>query len=106
MIIKISTASIIRGTFNKNSILVSDIDFDDMFTDAVNQRSSIRCIAMCLLGDTDIYPNTYYDDNTGRCSCRGVCASYDTEPTNTNHVVRYIIGGMSFTNKHNYVKHQ
>ena len=75
MFLKVCTASIITGTFDKDSILVSDVDFDDMFTDAVNPGSSIRCIAMCLLGDTNTYPNTYYDDSTGRCSCQGVCAS-------------------------------
>ena len=70
------------NTYNRTTYRVSDEDFDSLFTDAVVTRSSIHCLTLCLTNHT----NMYYESNSRRCSCQGLCVSYHPVTTGTNYV--------------------
>ena len=78
-----------KHLYSKTTYRVSDEDFDSLFTDAVVTTSRIHCITLCTATGT----TSYYESNTRRCSCQGLCASYDPVSTGTNYVEKYYISG-------------
>ena len=76
-----------KHLYSKTTYRVSDEDFDSLFTDAVGTTSSIHCITLCTTNGT----NSYYENNTRRCSCQGLCVSYSPVSTGTNYVEKYYI---------------
>ena len=80
-----SADSFIINTYNRTTYRVSDEDFDSLFTDAVVTRSRIYCITLCTTNNT----NTFYESNSRRCSCQGICPSYNPVTTGTNYVEKY-----------------
>ena len=87
-IMTIGKAEIIQSVFDKNTIRVSDVDYDTMFTDAGTIKSRMRCIAMCITSDS----NTYYDVDTGQCSCQSTGSTYSPVTTGSNYVDTYDTG--------------
>ena len=74
------------NTYCSRTILrLTDTDFDSLFTNAAVAKSRMRCIAICLLSDT----NTYYDESTGRCTCSTSCYVGYSMTTGGNYVLRY-----------------
>ena len=82
--IQLCSTTIQHKIYNKDTIRVSDGDYDTMFTDAGATKSRMRCIAMCITSDS----NTYYDVDTGQCSCQSACTDA-TYTTGSNVVEKY-----------------
>ena len=91
--IQLCSTTIQHNIYNKDTTRVSDGDYDTMFTDAGTTKSRMRCIVMCITSDS----NTYYDVNTGQCSCQSSCTAGTYTPVNTgsNYVETYDTGEMS-----------
>ena len=86
-----------KYTYTGTKYRVSDEDFENLFTDAVVTTSSIHCVTLCTRNQT----NTYYDSNTRRCRCQGVCLSYRPVSTGTNYVEKYYNPGKSLNTHSN-----
>ena len=80
-----------KTTHSKRTYRVSDDDFDVLFTNAVMPMSRIHCLTLCTTNRT----STYYDSNTRRCRCQGLCVSYNPVSTGTNYIEKYYIPGTS-----------
>ena len=80
-----------KNTYNRTTYRVSDEDFDSLFRKAVVTTSRIHCLSLCTTNRT----NAFYESNTRRCSCQGLCPSYNPVSSGTNYVVKYSIPGMS-----------
>ena len=80
-----------KNIYNKTTYLVSDEDFDNLFRKAVVTTSRIHCLSLCTTNRT----NAFYESNTRRCSCQGLCPSYNPVSSGTNYVEKYSIPGMS-----------
>ena len=81
--------SFIIKTYNRTTYRVSDEDFDSLFTEAVVTRFRIYCVTLCSTNNT----NMFYESNTRRCSCQGMCPPYNPVSTGTNYVEKYSAQG-------------
>ena len=77
--------------YNRTTFRVSDEDFYSLFANAVVTTSSIHCVTLCARNPT----NTYYESNTRRCRCQGLCVSYYPVLTGTNCVEKFSALGKS-----------
>ena len=75
----------INAYCSRTILRLTDADFDSLFTNAAVAKSRMRCIAFCLLSDT----NTYYDESTRRCTCSASCYVGYSMTTGGNYVLRY-----------------
>ena len=89
-IMTICEAEITQNVFDKNTIRVSDMDYDTTFTGSGTTKSRIRCMAMCLTNDYD----TYYIVDTRQCGCQAAGPIYSPVTTGSNYVDTYNTGKM------------
>ena len=82
-----------KNTYTRTTYRVSDEDFNSLFTNAVVTTSKINCLNLCRANRT----NTYYESNTKRCRCQGVCIMFNPVSAGRNYVEKYYISGKSLS---------
>ena len=77
--------SIVQNKFAVDAFRLATVAFDSLFYNSDVTKSRIRCLASCIL----IGANTYYDENSKRCSCQSACYTGAAVASGGNNVLQY-----------------